>query len=79
MNVRWIPTSREVYFAIRAKHGEELTVHGTITDLGEYSGSRHLMTEWGLPGADAPIVKRDDRGDEESRFYLAAVINGDDE
>lgn len=78
MEVLWIPTSREVYFAIRAKHGEEMTVHGTITDLGEYTGSKHIMTEWGLPGADVPIVKRDDR-DDESRFYLAVVTEGDDE
>lgn len=72
MTVRWIPTTQAVYSAIRDAHHAAMTVHGTITDMGDYNGSDRVMTEWGLPGADFPLVKFDRRGAETS-FWIAVV------
>jgi hypothetical protein len=78
--VRWIETSPEVYAVIRARHHEGMRVHGTITHLGETGDpqSRHLVTEWGLPGADVPLIRSQDRGGVFS-YALAVVMDGDDE
>lgn len=71
-DVRWLKTTREVYYAIYGQHHKELAVHGTVTDTGNYNGEPHIMTEWGLPGADYPIMKYDRRG-EENTYWLAVV------
>lgn len=71
--VRWVKTTREVYDAIYGQHRNELRVHGTISDSGGYHGGEpRIMTEWGLPGADYPLIKYDIRG-EDKTFWLAAV------
>ena len=77
MSVKWIPTSGEVYGVLRADHREHMQVHGTITDLGEFSASKHIMTEWGLPGADYPLIKFDERNGVVT--YWIAVITKDEE
>ncbi|ADU99402.1 hypothetical protein [Alicycliphilus denitrificans] len=77
MTVRWIPTTDEVYSAIRRTHHQHMQVHGTITDLGEFSGCERIMTEWGLPGADYPLVKVDSKDGIAS--YWIAVITKDEE
>lgn len=77
MTVRWIPTTAEVYSAIRGTHRQHMRVHGVITDLGEFSGSEHIMTEWGLPGADYPLVKVDSKDGVVSHWI--AVITKDEE
>lgn len=77
MTTRWIPTSAAVYGAIRSFHHANMQVFGTVTDLGEYSDHEHIMTEWGLPGADYPLVKVDSKGGIAS--YWIAVITKDDE
>jgi len=75
MNVRWIKTTREAYAAIYSAHRGQLQVHGTFTrPERDHYGERHIMTEWGLPGADAPIIKHEERGEPpEHSFYLACV------
>lgn len=77
MTTRWIPTSAAVYSAIRSFHHQRMQVFGTITDMGSYNGYEHIMTEWGLPGADYPLVKVDSKGGIAS--YWIAVITKDDE
>lgn len=78
IKVRWIPTSAEAYSALRQFHHEAMNVHGTITDLGEYNEQPpRTMTEWGLKGADAPLIKRDDRGG--VSHYFIAVVTEDNE
>ena len=77
MTVKWIPTSAKSYSALREFHGDSMRVHGTITDVGSYHGSIHLMTEFGLSGADYPLVKRDDRDGISS--YWIAVVTKDEE
>lgn len=77
MNVRWIPTSAAAYSALRLYHHETMNVHGTITDIGEYNGQSHVMTEWGLRGSDVPLIKRDDKNGVSS--YFIAVITAEDE
>lgn len=48
---RLIVTSREVAQAIRAAHSD-LKVWSTWTLSGD------VMTEWALPGADAPLLRQ---------------------
>lgn len=78
MSIKWILTSDEVYSAICRTHFKELQVHGTITDLGGYTGEGHIMTEWGLPGSDYPLIKRDDRAGVSS-YWIAVAIKDDEE
>lgn len=75
--VRWVKTTREVYDAIYSQHRNELRVHGTISDSGGYTGEPRIMTEWGLPGADYPLIKYDIRG--ENTTYWLAAVNQEDE
>lgn len=77
MTVRWIPTTAAAYGALHGAHHQRMQVHGTITDLGEFSGCEHIMTEWGLPGADYPLVKVDSKDGIAS--YWIAVITKDEE
>lgn len=71
--VTWVKTTRECYAAIYREHIGQLTVHGTITrPERDHYGERHIMTEWGLRGADAPLIKHEERDGEHS-FYLACV------
>lgn len=74
-DVRWIETTREVYAAIYAEFRGKLQVHGTISrPENDWHGERRMMTEWGLPGADFPIIKHDEQGDPPNhRFYIAAI------
>ena len=76
MNVRWMQTSAEVYAVIYARHREQMTVHGTCTRLENSSlGDRLILTEWGLKGADAPLIKYEERGEEkEVRYFIACVL-----
>lgn len=76
-DVRWIKTTAEVYNAIYGQHRKELCLHGTITDTSDYHGAPRIMTEWGLPGADYPLIKYDIRG-EDKTFWLAAVKQEDE-
>lgn len=77
MTTRWIPTSAAVYFAIYSFHHQHMQVFGTITDMGESSGHEHIMTEWGLPGADYPLIKVD-RKDGIASYWIT-VITKDEE
>jgi len=72
MAVRWIPTTDLAYSAIRNAHHQSMQVHGTITDMGEFSGIEHIMTEWGLPGADYPLVKLDIK-DGIASYWMAVI------
>lgn len=72
MAVRWIPTSAAVYSAVRGAHHERMQVFGTITDMGEYSAHEHIMTEWGLPGSDYPLIKVDSK-DGIASYWIAVV------
>lgn len=80
MKVRWVKTSREVYAAIYSEYRGEMQVHGTCTRLENSSiGDRLILTEWGLKGADAPIIRHEERGEEkEHSFFLACVLNDDE-
>jgi len=77
---RLTPTSREVARAIRAAH-RDLKVCATWSLTGD------MMTEWALPGAEAPILRqrttytetmRADglimRADEQHEQWLIAVV-----
>lgn len=75
MRVTWVPTTAAVYSAIRVEHRDGLTVHGTFTDIGGYNGEKRIMTEWGLKGSDAPLIKCDTRGDVNN--YFIASVRGD--
>lgn len=77
MAVRWIPTSAAVYSAVRGYHHERMQVFGTITDLGEYSAHEHIMTEWGLPGADYPLIKVDSK-DGVASYWIAVLTKEED-
>lgn len=77
MTTRWIPTSAAIYGAIRAQHHANMRVFGTITDTGDYNGGPHIMTEWGLPGADYPLIKSDEKSGVVT--YWIAVVTKDEE
>lgn len=74
--VKWIETTREVYFAIYNQHVSSFLLHATISHIDHPDFGYHLMTEWGLPGADFPLIKIDTRDAERKtqRYFLAAVI-----
>lgn len=76
--VRWMRTTEAVYGAIYSQHRKDLRLHGTITETGDYNGGPRIMTEWGLNGADYPLIKYDIRG-EEKTFWLVAISKEDDE
>jgi hypothetical protein len=84
---RLTPTSREVARAIRAAH-RDLKVCATWSFTGD------MMTEWALPGAEAPILRQRTtyteelnangvpvRADEQHEQWLIAVVGveGEDE
>lgn len=83
MAVRWIETTEAVYFAIYGQHCAQLRVHGTISHIDHPDYGYHMMTEWGLPGADEPLIKIDTRGlvdkPERVRSYFLACVTHDDE
>lgn len=76
--VRWHSTTEAVYNAVYSQHRNDLCVHGTITETGDYNGAPRIMTEWGLKGADYPLIKYDIRGDEKT-FWIAAISKEQDE
>jgi hypothetical protein len=78
----WKKTTPEVYRYLRHTHWEEMQPFATITNLegNSWLGERHIMTEWGFKGADAPIVKVDERGSIEKpevTYWLAFVTKDD--
>ena len=76
IEVTWVETTAEVYWKIREAHAD-LQVFGTISrDQNSSLGDRRFLTDWGLPGADVPLLRYDDRGEEpgrEIKYYLARV------
>jgi hypothetical protein len=55
-----IPTSREVYAVIRARHADELNVYGSSTAMeGNELHPRqgYMYTSWGFKGADFPLME----------------------
>jgi hypothetical protein len=78
VRVTWIKTSQECYRSIYREHIGMLTVHGTITrPESDFYGERHMMTEWGLRGADAPLIKHEERAGEHE-FFIACVKESDE-
>ena len=77
MSARWVETTPEVYAAIYRQHIGDLTVFGSFTDVGDYSGEPRIMTEWGFKSADHPIIKSDRRGND-SIYYIAAITDDED-
>ena len=80
-DVQWLETTREVYSAIYSAFRGQMQVHGTISrSEDDWYGERHMMTEWGLPGADFPIIKHEDRGTPpEHRFFIAVMKENNDD
>lgn len=76
-HVRWLETTGAVYFAIKEQHRNELRVFGTISYVDHPDYGYHMMTEWGLPVADYPIIKSEsrDRENKTARFFLALVVD----
>lgn len=60
MNRTKIPTSAEVWAVIKARHGNELVVFATYSapDGDHYGNPQQgvMKTEYGLPGADYPLM-----------------------
>lgn len=74
-DVTWIETTREVYAAIYREHIGQLSVFGTISRPDDsWEGERHMMTEWGFKGADAPLIKHDERGTPAVHQYFIASV-----
>lgn len=57
----WIEIGMDEYKAAfqELDNDGEARVFGTITDMaGQYNdGKKYLMTEWGRPGAEFPVLK----------------------
>ena len=54
-------TTPEVYCAIHDAHKDKLKLFSSFTDMtgsfpDGYHGTAKIMTEWGLPGADFPLM-----------------------
>lgn len=65
------------YVALRGLIRDKEQVFATITDmdgltLPTSNGQQHIMTEWGVKGADYPIIKYEKKGEIE-RFYLITI------
>ena len=88
-----LATSAEVWAVIRAKHSEDLGVFSTISEPegSPYGDSRHcrMMTEYGVYGADTPIIGAEttwqkhpvnerERVDETTKYWLCVVNNNED-
>lgn len=84
-----IETSREVYAVILARHQDDLVVFSSYSNpdgddhLGR--GKPEMMTEWGLRGADFPLIRAEttweknpekeyERVNEKHRFWLVVPV-----
>ncbi len=73
MKVTWVKTSKEVYSTLYKHHRDGMSVHGTITGGGWWDpDSKRFLTEWGLKGADAPLIKSDRIGGVWT-YYIASI------
>jgi hypothetical protein len=72
--MKWLPTTSEIYWAIMFEHGDEMEAHGTISRLENSSlGHAHWMTEWGLRGADYPLIKLDRIEGRPATYWIAII------
>ncbi len=88
MSVRWIKTDKHVYGAIYREHYKVLKAFGSCTcpdgdpSLGKMNP--YILTEWGLDGADEPMIKsvatKDSRDQKDYDYeYFIALIKKDDD
>lgn len=67
MDYKKIPTTPEVWAVIRARHHKEMDVFSSYSapggdEFGNQCEGR-MMTEYGLDGADCPLIGADTRWD----------------
>ena len=87
-----LPTSAEVWAVIKAKHSDDLSVFGTISepDGDPFGDDDHcrMMTEYGVSDSDAPLMgakttwkkhpENDyERVDEKTEYWLCIAINNE--
>lgn len=83
--MRWRKTTKHIYAAITAEHGEQLAVFGSFSNptgnnpIGR--GYPEMETEWGFEGADFPLLRHTwkERGNGRENFYWLAIPEQDDE
>lgn len=56
-NVKWQPITEAQGFLVREAFGEEFRSFASCTDTEGRFGEPSITDEWGLPGADLPILK----------------------
>lgn len=76
----WHPIDAGTYFSIRAQFGRDgLRPHATHTcmDGCPFHGRRHILTEWGVPDSDVPLVRMIVDGkdeDEEVTYWIVGKV-----
>lgn len=88
MSVRWVETDKHVYGAIYREHYENLKPFATCTcpdgDISLGKPNPYILTEWGLIGADEPVIKSvgtkesRDQKDYDYRYFIAQVKHDKD-
>jgi hypothetical protein len=89
MEHKKIPTTKDVWQAIRTAHGDALGVFASFSNpdgmfMG-FSGRGEMMTEYGFHGADCPIIGAETtwdideevsgkRSNEQTRYWLCVAI-----
>lgn len=82
MKVRWIESNKYVLGVISMAHKDQMQVFATFSNPAPSELSMHpeMMTEYGLRGADAPLIKYVTKWEYEKRdttevttYWLAVV------
>lgn len=80
METKLVKTTIDVWLAIYDAHFNDLILHKT------YSSDGCMMTEWGLPGSDVPIMHLETRWDvgengerlnERDEYWLIGMKEGE--
>jgi hypothetical protein len=68
----WVETTIEVYAVIMARHKKDFCVHSSFSDStgnGHHFSTGHpeMITEWGFKDADNPLLKIEQRKENEEQ------------
>lgn len=67
---KWRKIDQLLYRELYNRIHDTSKVFGTSTDMdGRLNGKMYIMTEWGFSDADAPLIRYEKNGDNES-FYI---------
>jgi len=75
--MKWIKTTKEVYWTIYNQHKKDFCVFGTFTNTeSSHLGGPEILTEWGFLEADEPLIKSvgkktDEEKDWAYEYYIA--------